>query len=57
MATLDTEIATFGTLRCNLEAKHMGEWYSSTTRLSRAHSPASTKPPKSPSPASVEAHT
>jgi hypothetical protein len=26
MATLDTEIATFDTLRTNLEAEHMGEW-------------------------------
>jgi hypothetical protein len=26
MASLDTEIATFDTLRPNLEAEHMGEW-------------------------------
>ncbi len=26
MATLDTEIAAFDTLRPNLEAEHMGEW-------------------------------
>jgi hypothetical protein len=26
MAILDTEIATFDTLRPNLEAEHMGEW-------------------------------
>ncbi len=26
MATLDTEIATFDTLRPSLEAEHMGDW-------------------------------
>jgi hypothetical protein len=26
MATLDTEIATFDTLRLSLEAEHMGDW-------------------------------
>ncbi len=26
MATIDTEIATFDTLRSNLEAEHIGDW-------------------------------